>query len=168
MADQTTTLDNQGSSVHDKSKEDLVYTILNPHIDAGRLLPMFAAHSEEMYGDQGNFDICHLQAMANADLVRIFAVQNCSGQYIGYAMFLLNRDIFKAHKRQAECIAFYVRPEYRNLVIASKLMRHAENALAYLDKVVKVVTTTSNNKSLQAFYERLGYSVTNVQVTKEL
>ena len=146
----------------------MIYTIINPLIDMGRLLPMCAAHSSEIYGADGNFDVNHLYAIINAGMTRVFAAQTENGLYAGYAMFILSRDLFKAHIKQAECIALYMKPEYRNLTSANKLMRFAENTLAHKDKVSRIISTTSNSRGLQGFYKRLGYTVSNVQVVKEL
>ena len=146
----------------------MIYVMINPLLDMGRLLPMMAAHSEEIYGADGNFDANHLYAIINAGMARVYAVQTDEGAYAGYTIFILSRDIFQAHIKQAECIALYMKPEYRNLTSANKLMRFAENTLAHKDKVSRIISTTSNSKGLQSFYKRLGYTVSNVQVVKEL
>jgi len=146
----------------------MIYTIINPLIDMGRLLPMCAAHSTEIYGVEGNFDANHLYAIINAGMARVFTAQIKNGQYAGYAIFIMSRDLFQAHIKQAECIAVYIKPEYRNLTTINKLMRFAENTLAHKDSVSRIISTTSNKRGLENLYKRLGYSVSNIQVTKEL
>lgn len=145
----------------------ITYGPLNPRIELGFILHLISDHAKEMYGDDSNLDANHLYTMANVGMVRVFIAKD-GNKIIGYNIFLLGRDLFKAHITQAECIALYVKPEYRNLVIANKLMRQAENTLRIKDNTCRIVSTTSIKPGLEAFYKRLGYIVTNVQVTKEL
>lgn len=145
----------------------MMYDILNTAFDTGRILHLVSAHAKEMYGEEGNPDLNHFFTIANAGLARVYIARD-ENQIVGYAMFLLHRDLFKAHVRQAECVAVYVMPEYRGTFIAKRLLQFAENMLAEKDGATRLISTTSKDTRLQAFYERLGYSVSNVQVTKEL
>ena len=145
----------------------MMYDILNTAFDTGRILHLVSAHAKEMYGEEGNPDLNHFFTIANAGLARVYIARD-ENQIVGYAMFLLHRDLFKAHVRQAECVAVYVMPEYRGTFIAKRLLQFAENMLAEKDGATRLISTTSKDPRLQAFYKRLGYSVSNVQVTKEL
>lgn len=145
----------------------MMYDILNTVFDAGRIMHLVSAHAREMYGEDSNLDLNHFFTLANAGLARIFVARDDS-KIIGYTLFILHRDIFKAHVRQAECIALYVIPEYRGTFTAKRLLQFSEKMLAEKDGAMRIISTTSKDTRLQAFYSRLGYSVSNVQVTKEL
>lgn len=145
----------------------MMYDILNTAFDTGRILHLVSAHAKEMYGEEGNPDLNHFFTIANAGLARVYIARD-ENQIVGYAMFLLHRDLFKAHVRQAECVAVYVMPEYRGTFIAKRLLQFAEKMLVEKDGATRLISTTSKDHRLQAFYERLGYKVSNVQVTKEL
>lgn len=145
----------------------MTYTILNPHVELGALLQIAAEHAEEMYPGKHNFDINQLCALVAAGLVRIFVARDETG-ICGYCMYIINRDLFLAHLKQAECVAIYIRPEKRGYAPVSRLMRLAETWLKEKDQVQKITSTTSNNERMQNFYARLGYTVVNTQIAKEL
>ena len=145
----------------------MMYDILNTAFDTGRILHLVSAHAKEMYGEEGNLDLNHFFTIANAGLARVYVARD-EKVIVGYATFLLHRDLFKAHVRQAECVAVYVMPGYRGTFIAKRLLQFAEKMLAEKDGATRLISTTSKDPRLQAFYERLGYCVSNVQVTKEL
>lgn len=145
----------------------MMYDILNTAFDTGRILHLVSAHASEMYGEDSNLDLNHFFTIANAGLARVYIARD-EKNIIGYAMFLLHRDLFKAHIRQAECVAFYIKPEYRGTFTAKRLLQFAEKMLAEKDGAMRIISTTSNDLKLQAFYRRLGYNVSNTQVTKEL
>lgn len=144
-----------------------MYDILNTAFDTGRILHLVSAHASEMYGEESNLDLNHFFTIANAGLARVYIARD-EKSIIGYAMFLLHRDLFKAHIRQAECVALYIKPEYRGAFTAKRLLQFAEKMLAEKDGAMRIISTTSNDLKLQAFYRRLGYNVSNTQVTKEL
>lgn len=145
----------------------MMYDILNTAIDTGRILHLVSAHAKEMYGDDSNLDLNHFFTIANAGLARVYVARDETG-IVGYTMFLLHRDLFKAHVKQAECVAVYVEPRYRGTFMAKRLFQFAEKMLTEKDGAMRLISTTSKDPRLQAFYERLGYCVSNVQVTKEL
>lgn len=145
----------------------IVYDILVPQTHVGTILPLMCAHAQEIYGQEANLDVGHVAIMINAGFTRFFIARDDTG-IIGYTFYALNRDIFKAHLLQAECIAVYVKPERRNLVIARKLIKFSEIHLANQDRVNKVVASTNNKSGLEAFYKRMGYEVANKHVMKEL
>lgn len=145
----------------------MMYDILNAAIDAGTILPLVSAHAEEMYGAESNPDLNHFFTLINAGVARVFVAKE-NGRAIGYAAFVLHRDLFKAHVKQAECVAIYISPQYRGTCAAKRLFLFSEKMMVGHDDISRIISTTSNNPKLQAFYARLGFKVSNIQVTKEL
>ena len=74
----------------------MMYDILNTAIDTGRILHLVSAHASEMYGEEGNLDLNHFFTIANAGLARVYVARD-EKVIVGYAMFLLHRDLFMAH-----------------------------------------------------------------------
>ena len=116
----------------------MMYDILNTAIDTGRILHLVSAHASEMYGEEGNLDLNHFFTIANAGLARVYVVRD-EKVIVGYAMFLLHRDLFMAHVRQAECVAVYVIPKYRGTFIAKHLLQFAEKMLTEKDSATRTI-----------------------------
>lgn len=146
----------------------MIYRPLNLLVEAGKLQHLISAHSKEIFGDTDtNLDLNHAYALINAGIARAY-VSVYQDKIIGYTFYVLSRDFFNADTLRAECLAIYVKPEFRGTSIAKKLMAFAENALATVDKVTELVITTGNQKKFEKFYGRMGYSIKNVQMTKGL
>lgn len=145
----------------------ITYEPLNHFVDTGRLLKIVAEHTSELHGPDSNFDVQHMMTILNAGMGRIFVVRD-EGEIVGYSVYVISRDLFYAHIRQAECVAIFVRKVRRGSILAKRLAIFGENYLRDKDQVTRVIATTSNDKRFEAFYTRMGYEVVNVQVAKEL
>lgn len=142
------------------------YEELNLHIDLGRLLHIMSDHAQEMYGGSSNLDVSHMSAAIAANIVRGYAVYR--GEVIvGYALFMLSRDLFKAHIRTAECVAVFVNKAHRNGVVASRLLAFAAMRLEH-DGVTQLIITANNDERLAKYYARLGFKKCNIQMVKEM
>ena len=143
------------------------YERLNHCVDMGRLLGIVAEHTSELHGPDSNFDVQHMLTILNAGMGRVFVVRD-GDEIVGYSVYVVSRDLFYAHIRQAECVAIFVRKVRRGTILAKRLAMFGENYLRDKDQVTRVIATTSNDKRFEAFYTRMGYEVVNVQVAKEL
>lgn len=146
---------------------DIAILPLNLLVDAGRLLPIISEHGQLMYGEESNIDLHHMNAIIMGNAARCFILEK-QGKIIGYTFYLLSRDLFLAHKKQAECIAIYIKKEFRSYALVSKLMRTSETALKDLDSTERIIVTAGPAQELRKLYERGGYNVVNTQMAKEL
>ena len=142
------------------------YDEVNLHTEFGKLLHIVSDHTLEMYGSQGNLDISHMSAAVAAGLVRGYAAYR-GGDVVGYALFMLSRDLFKAHVRVAECVAVFVYKAHRNSVVASRLLAFAAMRLER-EGVNQLIITANNDERLARYYERLGFKKCNIQMVKEI
>lgn len=142
------------------------YEELNLHTELGRILNVVSDHAKELYGPSNNLDINHMSAVVAAGLARGYVVYS-NDIVVGYALMLLGRDLFRAHIRTAECVAVYIQPAHRNGIVASRLLSFASMRLEQ-EAINQVVITANNDKRLVKYYERLGFSQSNIQMTKEI
>jgi GNAT superfamily N-acetyltransferase len=136
--------------------------------DLGKLMPMMMENAIERYGADTNLNFNYLQAAINNELAKVFVVRY-GGVYIGYTVFILNRDLFRAHIKQAECLVIYISPDYRGVKpFAQELIKFAEIWLRDVCKTDRILVATSMNKGLAAFYKRLGYATAEIHMSKDL
>ena len=142
------------------------YDELNLHVEFGKLLHVISDHAREMYGDQSNLDVSHMSAAIAANIVRGYVVYK-GDEIAGYALFMLSRDLFKAHIRTAECVAVFINKAHRNGVVASRLLAFSSMRLEH-EGVNQLIITANNSERLANYYARLGFKKCNIQMVKEM
>lgn len=142
------------------------YEQLNTAVELGKVAALMALHDAELYPDDGNPDLQTFTSMVNAGMARIYVIKNCE-KVLGYALFVLSRDFFRANIVQAECISVYIKPEVRGLHF-KKLMLFSELALKRENVHRILVSAITSKKSLEKLYARMGFKSLNIIMSKEL
>lgn len=139
---------------------------INLHRDAGKLLNLVYLHGQTIFGDESNPDVSTLNAMIQGGACRAFGIYSASIGYVGYCFYTVTRDLFRAHKIKAECLAIYVDKDFRGNA-ANNLLKFAEETLR--ESGVDFVYTSGNtNERITKWYMRKGYRVVNYHLCKEL
>ena len=146
---------------------DTWYNALNPSLDLGRLLHLMSDHVREVFGDEGNLNVGQMTAVTNAGMARVFTA-NVDNEIVGYSIYFLGRDLFRAHIKTADCVAIYMKPKYRSLARIRRLIMMAEQSLTDFDGVNKVTTSANLNPRHKALYQRFGYKPYYDQLVKDV
>ena len=144
----------------------ITYELLNTAVELGKVAAIMAQHDAELYPEDGNPDLQAFTSMVNAGMTRIYVVKK-DMRIVGYALFVLSRDFFRAHIVQAECISIYIKPESRGLYF-KRLMQFAERELKHEHVNRLLVGANTSVKSLEKLYARFGFKPINVMMSKEI
>ena len=134
--------------------------------ELGTLLHVLSEHLLERFGKDSNLDVQQISSLATAGLLQVFVMRE-EGIIVGYTAYLLYQELFRVHVRIAECIAVYMKPEFRSAVNTKNLIKFSERMLQGHKGVHRILTSTNQDPRLQRFYERLGYKALNTLVAKD-
>jgi GNAT superfamily N-acetyltransferase len=143
----------------------ITYEVLDMRLEMGTLLHILSKHLKEVFGDDSNLDAHQLCNLASANLAHTYVVKK-QGQIIGYATYLVYREIFRAHLRIADCIGIYIEKKYRGPKILGRLLHFAETMLKETQDINKIYTSANLDPRLERLYRMLGYNRVNVQLAK--
>ena len=145
----------------------ITYEQINLHKYAGKLLNMLVAHACEVFGEDHNFDIIYMSKLIELNLVRAYgAIED--EKIVGYAMFVLSKNMFRAHVTQAECTALYIQPAYRDYKKCVNLFKFSEKSLITHDSINEITIMNNLNSRLDKFYKRMNFKAYNTQLVKEV
>ena len=140
---------------------------LDTHSKLGTLLHVLSEHLRERFGADSNLDVQQLNMLVAADRLRVYVAMD-NGVIVGYTAYLIFQELFRAHIRVAECIAVYMKPEYRQATNTKWLIQFSERELRLHCQVNQVSASTNLDPKFQKYYARLGYKAINTQVTKDV
>ena len=144
----------------------IIYEQLNTAVELGKVAAIMAQHDAELYPEDGNPDLQAFTSIVNAGMARIYVVKDGT-KVLGYALFVLSRDFFRAHIVQAECLSVYIKPEHRG-VHFKKLMQFAEMSLKREQVNRLLVNAVTSQKNLEKLYARYGFKTLTTMMSKEL
>lgn len=131
----------------------------------GRTLGLLLQHGQEVVGDKFNMDLDRLMTLAHNGVLKMFIMEDDGGIH-GHVMFVLGNDPLRAHDLIADCIAVYVKPEFRG-PNSVRMLKHAEVLLASYG-VTRIHAHCKVAATLGKLYERMGYEPMEITYKKEL
>lgn len=136
-------------------------------LELGTVLPLMNEHGSEVFGAETLIDVRTYVALADRGFLRVYGLFDEVGDVlIGYSIFMVSVDTFKARILKADLVAIYVKPEKRGHG-TWEMVEVAEKKLAE-EGVNEICAHTNNVDALQAFFSRHGYKETDVVLSKRI